>query len=95
MLFMKSSKSSKSSIHIEDILNFLSEGHMQTKTNCQTMYEWCINICYLKGMYSWITAKNAGERLIACKVHEIIGIDRAMQEKWFKEVENRLNRASK
>lgn len=60
----------------------------------QKLYEWCIALCHLKALTSWICSRNARKSRLACKAQEVISADRAMQENWFKEVEERLMHAS-
>lgn len=60
----------------------------------QSLYEWCVSLCHLKALASWICSRNSRKGRLACKAHEVIAADRAMQEKWFKDIEERLNYAS-
>ena len=57
----------------------------------QSLYEWCVSLCHLKALASWICSRNERKSGLAYKAQEVITADRAMQEKWFKNVEERLN----
>ena len=60
----------------------------------QKLYEWCIALCHLKAVTSWVYSKGERKSILACKAQEVISCDRAMQDAWFKEVEERLLNAS-